>query len=60
MDIQERIQSTHDMLAGVSVPIALLQQIGLPIMQAMEQLREIKEEIRKEQEGQHGRDNYAE
>lgn len=39
MKLREGLLETHGMLANISVPIALLQQIGLPIMKAMENLQ---------------------
>ena len=45
MPLKEALQKTYDILAGISVPIALLQQIGVPIMNAMENLQHIREAI---------------
>lgn len=40
MKLKEGLLETHNLLAWISVPIALLQQIGLPIMSAMGNLNE--------------------
>lgn len=45
MKLKEGLLETHNLLAGISVPIALLQQIGLPIMSAMENLQNMANAI---------------
>lgn len=39
MKLKEGLLETYNLMANISVPIALLQQIGLPIMTAMENLQ---------------------
>lgn len=45
MKLKEGLLETRNLLAGISVPIALLQQIGLPIMSAMENLQNMANAI---------------
>lgn len=45
MKLKEGLLETLNLLAGISVPIALLQQIGLPIMSAMENLQNMANAI---------------
>lgn len=43
--IRKELQETNEILNGISVPIGLLQQIGLPIMAAMDKLHKCIEAI---------------
>ena len=45
MKLIEGLQETRNLLAGISVPVALLQQVGVPIMAAVENLQHMMEAI---------------
>ncbi len=46
MTLKRALQETNNILAGISVPMGLMQQIGAPIMRAMENLQTCISEIR--------------
>lgn len=46
MTLKRALQETNNILAGISVPMGLMQQIGVPIMRAMENLQNCIGEIR--------------
>lgn len=46
MTLKRALQETNNILAGISVPMGLMQQIGVPIIRAMENLQNCISEIR--------------
>ena len=40
LTLKQALQETHGILAGINVPMALMQQIGVPILAAMNNLQE--------------------
>ena len=46
MTLKRVLQETNNILATVNVPMGMMQQIGLPIMRAMENLQNCISEIR--------------
>lgn len=46
MTLKRALQETNNILAGISVPMGLMQQIGVPIIRAMENLQNCIGEIR--------------
>ena len=47
--VQEVIGFTLDMLRGISVPAELTEQIGMPVMHAIRNLRAVKQALESQQ-----------
>ena len=52
MTLKQVLQETYGILQGISVPIGLMQQIALPIMDAMENIGHCVESIKDPQPAQ--------
>lgn len=46
LTLKQALQATHRILTGINVPMALMKQIGVPVLAAMDNLQECIGSIR--------------